>query len=386
MARKFLYLVAILIGLVLVGALVYRLFPGDVMRVALEPRVAYAAPAARPSGYDAPDLWLARPGVGREDITLWRPRLAAAEGVEAERFPVEAQRGDATVFFVHPTSYLGRDHWNAPLDDAEANWRAGIFVRGMASAFAGAGEVWAPRYRQAAMGAFLTRDVATANRALDAAYEDVIAAWDAFVAAVPPDQPIILAGHSQGSVHLARLMKDRIAGRPIARRIVAAYIVGWPLSVAHDVPVMGLAPCTAADQPNCLLSWSSYAEPAEPAMVLDVFDATRGFDGQSRRGSRILCVNPLTGTQDSAAPASANLGTVRADTQLDDGELIVGAVPARCDDPAAGGRGFLLIGEAPRVGQFVLPGNNYHVYDIPLFWANVRADAVRRLAAWKAAR
>ena len=33
-------------------------------------------------------------------------------------------------------------------------------------------------------------------------------------------------------------------------------------------------------------------------------------------------------------------------------------------------------------GRGVLPGNNYHVYDIPLFWANLQADVARRMAAW----
>jgi hypothetical protein len=32
----------------------------------------------------------------------------------------------------------------------------------------------------------------------------------------------------------------------------------------------------------------------------------------------------------------------------------------------------------------VLPGNNYHVYDYALFWANIRVDAAARLAAFKA--
>ncbi len=40
------------------------------------------------------------------------------------------------------------------------------------------------------------------------------------------------------------------------------------------------------------------------------------------------------------------------------------AVAARCDE-----RGLLLIGDPPELGPYVLPGNNYHVYDIPLFWA-----------------
>jgi hypothetical protein len=30
----------------------------------------------------------------------------------------------------------------------------------------------------------------------------------------------------------------------------------------------------------------------------------------------------------------------------------------------------------------VLPGNNYHVFDYALFWANVRADAEARLRSF----
>jgi hypothetical protein len=44
-----------------------------------------------------------------------------------------------------------------------------------------------------------------------------------------------------------------------------------------------------------------------------------------------------------------------------------------------------MIGPAPQMGPFVAPGNNYHVYDIPLFWANLRADVAARVGAWHAA-
>ena len=55
-----------------------------------------------------------------------------------------------------------------------------------------------------------------------------------------------------------------------------------------------------------------------------------------------------------------------------------GRVGARCE-----GRGILSIGSPPDlVGNYVLPGNNYHVFDYSLFWANVRADAERRVAAF----
>jgi hypothetical protein len=56
-----------------------------------------------------------------------------------------------------------------------------------------------------------------------------------------------------------------------------------------------------------------------------------------------------------------------------------GLAPARCD-----AKGFLLIGQGPDLGPFVLPGNNYHVYDYSLFWANIRADIARRTKAYQA--
>ena len=208
---------------------------------------------------------------------------------------------------------------------------------------------------------------------------DVAAAFDAFVAAIPPDQPIILAGHSQGSLHLTRLLADKIAGTPLARRIVAAYVVGWPISLSADLSALGLPACQGAGvSTGCVLSWASFAEPADETLVTTTYDASTGLDGRPRRGSDILCVNPLTGTQDGSAPAGANRGTLKAAADWSDAELIPGAVPARCAE-----RGFLLIGDPPDIGNYVLPGNNYHVYDYSLFWADVRADAARRLAAFE---
>ena len=45
---------------------------------------------------------------------------------------------------------------------------------------------------------------------------------------------------------------------------------------------------------------------------------------------------------------------------------------------------FLLVATPPQLGPYVLPGNNYHVYDYGLFWANIRADATKRLTTFLA--
>ena len=362
MARKFLYVVTGLIVLALASAFAYRIWGVQLMRQFMVPSARFQAlPPQAPGAYADPTMWIARPD-RPGNPALWTP-----PGVQIGSAP------KAAVFFIHPTSFLDRGRWNAPLDDADANGRAELFLRAQASAFNGSGAIWAPRYRQATFGAFLT-SAEDAQRALDLAYRDIDAAFSQFLREAG-DRPIILAGHSQGALHLTRLLRDRIAGTPLARRIVAAYVVGWPVSRSADLPLMGLPECSRAEQSGCILSWQSFAEPADPALILDTFDATAGFTGQSRAGTSMVCTNPLTGTPDTAAPASANLGMLLPDANLLNATLAPGRVPARCS-----GRGILLVGEPPELGNYVLPGNNYHVFDYSLFWANVRADAARRLA------
>ncbi|WP_136161512.1 DUF3089 domain-containing protein [Sphingomonas flavalba] len=368
MARKFLYFIAGAVVLVLVAAFAYRLFSARIMRAAFVPSAAFqAAPKVAADAYADPAMWYSYPGKGPTDPSLWVP-----EGYQPAGAP------PAALFYIHPTTYLERSAWNAPLDDIEASERARLFLRAQASAFNGVATVWAPKYRQATFGAFLT-DRADAEKALALAYGDVLSAFDRFVKDLPADRPIILAGHSQGSLHLTRLLRERVAGRPIAQRIVAVYIVGWPISVDTDLTALGLPPCETAEQAGCLLSWQSFAEPADPSLIFEHYDETTGFNGVSRAGTPMLCTNPLTGIPFTAAGAEANLGTLFPSKDLKSATIEAGRVPARCD-----GRGILLIGEPPELGPYTLPGNNYHVFDYPLFWANVRADIARRLATYLA--
>lgn len=338
------------------------------MRAAMVPGVSFQPlPPVKPGDYADKRLWIARPDIA-DNPSLWTPTGVAA--------PAGGQT--VAVFYIHPTSYLNRSAWNAPLDDAAANNYAELFLRGQATAFNAVGQIWAPRYRQATFGAFLTSQ-ADADRALDLAYGDVSAAFDEFLRQAGPTRPIILAAHSQGALHLARLLRERIAKTPLVRRIVAAYVVGWPISRTTDLPLMGLPECRTADQTRCILSWQSFAEPADPSMVTDKYEASTGFDGRPRKGTPMICTNPLTGTPDATAPASANLGTLVPSADLKSATLVPGKLSARCDS-----RGLLLIGAPPEdVGNFVLPGNNYHVFDYSLFWANIRADAARRTAAFR---
>jgi hypothetical protein len=362
-ARRFLYVIAGLIMLTLAAALGWNLFQDQLLRATFVPKVAFTPPAeAGAPDYRQASAWLSRPGLP-DDPARWTPAGATAA---ADNPPV-------AVFYVPPTTYLRRDRWNAPLDAAQANARLRLFASSQASAFNAIGAIWAPRYRQATAGAFLTEN-ADATAALDFAYRDVARAFDAFLAAIPATRPILLAGHSQGSLHLLRLLREKVAGTPTAKRIVAVYAIGWPISLTADLPALGLPACEGPGQANCILAWQSFTEPADPHLVTDLYDAGIGFTGAPRRGTPMLCTNPLTGAPDTAALKSANLGALVPHLGLDGADLAPGAVPARCD-----AQGFLLIGAPPEgYRSYILPGGNFHVFDYALFWANIRADAVAR--------
>lgn len=380
MAKKFLYFIAACLVIFIIGRIVFERFQDDFYRIALVPSAEFTPTnPLDQNAYEDPAMWYSRPGIGVNDPARWQPLF---QGEDAPPPVTASPARPFAVFFVHPTSLIDRSRWNATLDEADADAEriARIYLRGMASPFNAASEIWAPRYRQATFGAFIT-DAPQGRLAIEAAYQDVREAYRFFLSSVGPDTPIVLAGHSQGALHLKRLIAEEVRGSPAADRLVAAYIIGWPVSVDHDLPVMGIPACATAAQTGCVLSWSSFAEPADPSAVLRAYATMPALDGETPGGSPMVCTNPLTGQFGGAAEASANLGTLVPQDSLDQGELVAGSVPARCDE-----RGLLLIGNPPRMGSYVLPGNNYHVYDIPLFWANTKADVANRVEGWASQR
>jgi len=367
-ARRFLGCIVVLTLIIVAGAFAIYQWGGRALISEAVPQGHFEA--AKADG--APDYiqaanWLARPDFA-DDPSRWRPSGAP----DSARPKIKAQ-----VFYIHPTTYLERDRWNAPLQPGgETEFRTKLFVQSQASAFNGAGQVWAPRYRQAAFGAFLLKSE-DAQEALDLAYSDVAAAFDQFLRKIPPHSPIILAGHSQGALHLERLLREKVAGKPIARRIVAAYVVGWPISTVSDLPALGLPACTSADQPGCILSWMTFGDPANPDFIFHEWAKTKGLNGGERRQQDTLCVNPITGTGGGAAGAQDNPGTLVPTADLTSATLQTGVIGAHCTNGV-----LVLDGVPPPLGPYVLPGNNYHVYDYALFWGAIRRDAERRLAAW----
>ena len=371
-ARRFLVAMAILTLLVVAGAFAIFQFGQSVLVKTATPVGHYQAPpAASGPDYSNFEAWISRPDVFSsngvdgvdDDPSRWPPPQVAHHDL------------NGATFYVHPTTYLERDRWNAPLrPGGETESRSRLFVKTQATAVNPAGDVWAPRYRQAAYGAFLL-DNKDARSALNLAYEDVSAAFDRFLVE-NPDVPIILAGHSQGALHLIRLLREKVAGKPVEQRLVAAYVVGWPISLSADLPAIGLPACTKPEQTGCILSWMTFREPANPDLILSAWEKSAGLNGNRRRRKDVLCTNPITGTQNGSDLRGVG-GIVVPTANMRDVTINYNSLGAHCDD------GLLIAdGELPAIGPFALPGNNYHVYDYALFWGAIKQDSRRRWWRW----
>jgi hypothetical protein len=331
----------------------------------LAPRVPFETlPLLSADAYDSPAMWIARPDLPDDPARYLPP------GIRHER------RGAAYVFFLHPTTFMGRNHWNAPIRHADSRMRADLAVRSMASVFNDQAGIYAPRYRQAAMGTFLV-DRPESQQALALAESDAHTAFAAFLRMIPRGAPIIMAGHSQGALITLHLLRDTVRGTPVAPRIVAVYLAGWQVSPRHDLPMTGMEACAQADQAHCVMAWMTFADPADPRQVLTMAAHYPALDGSHDHGG-MVCTNPLTGGHGPSAPDSANRGSLVTGDELRRPALVQPSVGARC----AADSGLLLVANPPHLGDDVMPGNNYTMYDFALFWRNLRTDIAAREAAW----
>ncbi|MBB4080147.1 hypothetical protein GGR28_002777 [Lewinella aquimaris] len=268
----------------------------------------------------------------------------------------------ADVFFIHPTIYAGtRKHnklWNASLKDDKLNESVDkSTILNQASIFNGAGKVYAPRYRQANLSVFYDNGAAVKTQALDTAYADVLAAFDHYLTHFNHGRPIIIAAHSQGTLHAIRLLADRFVGQALHQQLIVAYLVGMPVRKREfaDIPV-----CTDPEQTGCFVSWRTYREDYVP--------------DPERNDTSIAVVNPLSWTTATTrAPSSLNRGGVLYNF---DGGPIPGLVWAEI-------RGAFLYTNKPSFfGDIFFRSQNYHVADYNFFWSNVRHNAGARVQCY----
>jgi len=321
--------------------------------------------------YDLQSAWLAFPG--RNGL-----ERSTTPGVT----PVNEAIAPADVFFIHPTTYLKNDVYNARLD-APTTYGDAVLLN-QASVFNGCCRIFAPHYRQAVLSALNGNP-----GAVDLAYGDVAQAFRWYIAYENKDRPFIVASHSQGSMLAVRLLQQEILGTPLQQRLVAAYVIG--AYVPGDFEAVGLPVCDAADQTRCVMSWNTSQTGRTGAFKL-TRNATYWWKGAFRNShtTPAVCVNPLTWTEAGGAPPSANLGSLSLPKlKGHDGELKAMTLPE--PTPALTGavcRESLLDVNIPLwkmayQNALVWVYGSYHVADYGLFYENIRGNAIQRVEAWR---
>ncbi|MEI6408702.1 MAG: DUF3089 domain-containing protein [Bacteroidota bacterium] len=300
------------------------------------------------------------------DLRNWAAHPDLSDPADQTPCPLvknEEATAQVDVFFIHPTTYTGADknqtEWNGGLNDPALNKKTDEgSILFQASIFNGAGRVFAPRYRQAHLHAFYTKDKQSAKKALDVAYQDILAAFDYYLKHWNNGRPFVIAGHSQGGLHTMLLVHDRIEGQALEKQLVAAYMVGWPVQSDY---FKQFKPCESPDQTDCYCTWRTW-------------ERKFGKKKFAAINSNVVCTNPLTWStkNGSYAPKSANIGGVVRPfcaiyPNMTDAEVL---------------NGFLLCSKPKFPGSIFFRTKNYHPGDLNLYYMNVRQNVQARAQAY----
>lgn len=305
--------------------------------------------------YEDPNCWAALPT--KKDAADRIPRKA--KGLKDWQLSAKAD-----AFFVHPTIYTQRPkegtyEWNADVNDTELNLKVDeSTILNQASVFNGSCRVYAPRYRQAHYYSFVTKNKEDRSKALDLAYSDIRLAFEYYLKNLNEDRPIIIASHSQGTLHAKRLLKEFFDGKPLQKQLVFAYLVGdiaGPPAQSNEFEY--IKPAQKPEEIGGFASWHTYIRDFFPEKYEEYHFKTA------------VCTNPLTWRlDDEYASKKINKGGVGPKftfkKQIADAQVH---------------QGLLWINKPYIIGRSFIKTKVWHGADINLFWQSIRDNVALRV-------
>jgi hypothetical protein len=264
-----------------------------------------AYPGHESATYAGPEHWLCRPDKA-DDLCRTGDQTATAVQADGSLSTVPfrpARHPSVDCFAIYGT--VSQDTTgNSDLDWAPGE--EGLAVRADIARFSGACRVFAPVYHQITVPA-LADGRATSDPSInERAYADVLDAWKEYIAHHNHGRGFILVGHSQGAVHLVRLLREQIEPDPQLRsHFVSAYVSGRPAVglTGGDVGGDYQSPvCTRFAQTGCVVQWSTYSSTGPPGPF--------GFFGRDPApGVPAKCANPAALVDPTAAPDAKRWST-----------------------------------------------------------------------------
>ncbi len=215
--------------------------------------------------YGKGENWLCRPGRTDACTVDLTTTVVAADGKLKEEKWKTSPDAPIDCFYVYPT--VSND--TTANSDMTAGTEERSVIHQQFARFGSQCRLYAPLYRQITLTA-LRANLSGKPMAMDRmmAYNDVLDAWNHYLANDNKGRGVVLIGHSQGSGVLMQLIKNEIDGKPIQDRIVSAMLVGTNITVPKGQDVGGVFQkmplCRSANQTGCVISYVTFRENAPP--------------------------------------------------------------------------------------------------------------------------
>ena len=295
--------------------------------------------------YSKNESWAVMPNQWPSDLKTVISAPSTIEGVD--------------VFYVYPTLFVDRkDHaWNADIYDP--NIRKEVFqsaVKYQASAWGKAGQLYVPFYRQTHYRVFVSPYDKQGGAAWEVSYSDIKSAFDYYLQHYNQGKGIIIAAHSQGTMHAKRLVKEFFDGTPLQKQLVAAYLVGAKIRPDEFGYILPL------ESPNAIggfVSWNTYKKNKLP-------------DNYASWYKGGVTTNPILWDHSNTADAENHKGVLNRDLKIYPQSLSIEKTDG------------MLWASLPKIPSriFLSFVKSYHFADINLFWEDININAQIRAKAW----
>jgi pimeloyl-ACP methyl ester carboxylesterase len=279
--------------------------------------------------------------------------------------PVPAKPVD--VFYLYPTAWTSTDPDNphiCAIDEPTMLTQAPAAFARQATAFETVGNIYAPYYRQDN-----NSSTDRLNMIAGIPTSDAVAAFDYYIKHYNNGRPFILVGHSQGATVLSNLLSGYMKGHPeVIKNMVAAYVIGNPVTQAYFDSNPHLKFATGPDDTGVIISYNTQA----PDVLPGANPVLYGLVG--------LVINPINWkTDETLATTAEGLGSLMPLPPT----YAFSPVPQYADARIDKTNGVLICSTAAEDDLYILlqhayPRGVYHTFDIPFYYNNLRANAQNR--------
>ncbi len=296
------------------------------------------------------------------NVNSWIAHPEIQDTILNNFYPENIDDLKADVFYIYPTLITDKKNnsWNADIYDKKQNdIIRGTAIQYQASAWAKAGKIYSPIYRQAHYRVFF--DPYTNNGGLlagEIAYKDIKRAFTYYIENLNNGRPIIIAGHSQGAVHCKMLLRDFFDETKLKDRLIAAYLIGTNIQENY---FKELKPMYNPKENKGYVSWNTFRKNKNPRKNVD--PAYFSWKNNS------VVVNPITWDNSTTTELDQHKGLLFYNKKL---------YPKTIKIKVYDG---IVWSNVPRkIPKRLLLSlmRNYHVGDINFFWKDISENAVIR--------